>query len=125
MQGYLGGPMATDTLTSDSESAQELPSEAYAPASPFAESFDVSPDLRGGGQESGYESYAAAPGLESPFRSVAVGTSGEAQGGPERAEFENLVANLALRIDAAELRTSLASVREPLRRSVEQSEERR
>jgi signal transduction histidine kinase len=47
-----------------------------------------------GEQESGYQSYAAAPGLESPFRSEAMGTSGEAEGAPERAEFENLVANL-------------------------------
>jgi hypothetical protein len=86
--------MTTDTLTYGSESAQELPSEAYAPASPFAETFQFSSDPQGGEQESGYQGYAAAPGLESPFRSEAIGTSGAAEGAPDRAEFENLVANL-------------------------------
>jgi hypothetical protein len=86
--------MTTDTLTYGNESAQELPSESYAPASPFAETFQFSPEPQGGEQESGYQSYAAAPGLESPFRSEAIGTSGAAEGGPERAEFENLVADL-------------------------------
>jgi len=86
--------MATDTLTYDHESAQQLPSEAYAPASPFTETFQFSPDLRGDEQESGYQSYAATPGLESPFRSEAVEASGETAGSPERAEFENFVANL-------------------------------
>ena len=86
--------MTTDTLTSGSESAQELPSEAYAPASPFAETFQFSPDPQGGEQESGYQSYAAAPGLESPFRSEAMGHRARRRGRPERAEFENLVANL-------------------------------
>ena len=86
--------MTTDTLRYGSETAQELPSEAYAPTSPFAEAFQFSPDPGGGEQESGYQSYAAAPGLESPFRSEAFEPSGQAAGGTERAEFENLVAGL-------------------------------
>ncbi|WP_250279705.1 hypothetical protein [Frankia sp. Cppng1_Ct_nod] len=86
--------MITDTFTYNAETATELPSEAYAPASPFAETFQFSPDLRGGEQETGFESYAAASSLESPFRSESAGMPDGRVGGPERAEYGALVASL-------------------------------
>jgi hypothetical protein len=86
--------MVTETFLPETAAETQFSTEAYAPASPFAETFHLTADGFGGEAEASYESFGAGSGLESPFRSEYAGGESESAGAPERAEYETLVASL-------------------------------